>query len=412
MMVQALFGEIKGFLDKDFLFASFVPVLVFLASISATFAGVVGFDGSLGWIETFTVAQSTALVGVTFLGTVVFAYIVNSLRMVFLKLWTGAHGALTPLLLLGESWNQAKYAEADKAAYRVPEWKTIIDEFSSTLQKYYKEPGTSEVITDTELTDLLSKITGARLESIVSSDKAAAFLENTVLPAYKNFAWNDALNDVYQNLITVFETKAGEEQSNIISRRFRLDRRFGTKDTIRATTLGNIVESYNAYPFKRYGMEGEVFWPHLQHYVPEAFMKRISEQKIIFDFCLTMATLGVCYGFLAVVVGPFLSSNVWFWVILGVLVVVFSYAVYYRLAVFVATQYGDLIRASFDLFRWDLLKAFLKVEPSITTLPKEREVWMELSRLLAYGDPASIMFEASRTSRSSSSSLTPAGSKP
>lgn len=400
-MLQALFGEIKGFLDKDFLFASFVPSLVFLACIIATLGGVVGFDGSLAWIDTLSVAQSTATVAVTFLGTVVFAYIINSLRVVFLKLWAGAiKGPLTPLLLLGERWNRAKYDEEAKEAYRVPEWKSIIEGFADNVQKHYKEPDPNNVIPDDDLTDLRNKISAARLEGSVSSNDAKIFLHNSVLPVYNKFGWTDPLNDVYQKLIIVFEKKAGEEQIDIVNKRFRLDRRFGTKDSIRPTTLGNIVESYNAYPFKRYGMEGEIFWPHLQQYVPDTFMKRIFEQKIIFDFCLTMASLGVCYGFLAAIGGPLLWSNVWNWLTLGLIAVVFSYAVYYRLAVFVAIQYGDLIRASFDLFRRDLLMAFsLKVDPAATTLLKERAVWEELSRLLAYGDPVALTFEPPKTTK-------------
>lgn len=90
MMLQALFGEVKGFFDKDFLFASFIPTLVFLVSITATLAGMIGFEGSLGWVASLTVAQSTTLTGVVFLSTVVLAYIFNSLRVVFLKVWTGA----------------------------------------------------------------------------------------------------------------------------------------------------------------------------------------------------------------------------------------------------------------------------------------------------------------------------------
>lgn len=400
-MLQALFGEIKGFLDKDFLFASLVPSLVFLACIAATLGGVVGFDGSLGWIDTLTLAQSTALVGGSFLGTVVFAYIINSLRMVFLKLWAGAiKGPFTPLLLLGQCWNQAQYDEEAKLAYRVPEWKSIMDRFDDDMRQRYKEPDTRNLIPADELEDLRSKITNAGLDGTLSSKNAATFLKNTVLPVYQKFGWTDPLNGIYQKLVIVFEKKAGEEQREIIDKRFRLDRLFGTKDSIRGTTLGNIVESYNAYPFKRYGMEGDIFWPHLQHYVPEPFMKRVREQKIIFDFCLTMATLGVCYGLLAVVAGPLLWSNVLFWLVLGLFAIVFSYLIYYRLAVFVATQYGDLIRVSFDLFRRELLKAFsLKQNNATTTLSSEREVWEKLSRLLAYGDPVDLTFEAPKTTQ-------------
>jgi hypothetical protein len=74
--------------------------------------------------------------------------------------------------------------------------------------------------------------------------------------------------------------------------------------------------------------------------------------------------------------------------------------VYYRLAVSVATQYGDLIRASFDLFRHDLLKAFsVKFDPLNLSLSEEKEIWSKLSRLLVYGDASSLMFEIPRSAK-------------
>lgn len=90
----------------------------------------------------------------------------------------------------------------------------------------------------------------------------------------------------------------------------------------------------------------------------------------------------------------------------------FSYAVYYRLAVFVATQYGDLIRASFDLFRYDLLKGLSIKIDSTMPLSREREVWEELSRLLAYGDSVNVTFETSRMGLTLSRSSTTAPSPP
>lgn len=399
-MLQALFGEIKGFFDKDFLFASFLPSLVFLVSIAATLGGVVGFEGSLGWADSFTGLQSTAAVGVIFLGTVVFAYIVNSLRMVFLKLWAGGiKGLLTPLLHFGEQWHRTKFDMEVKASYRIPEWPRIVKNLEQAMRHAFRKTGTGPVIPDVELENLLNQISKADLNAL-NTQGTMSFLQGTVLPVYQKFVWSNELNDIYQLLHSSIQKKAGDEQFDIIKRRFRLDRLFGTKDTIRASALGNIVESYNAYPFKRYGMEGEIFWPHLQHFVPDDFLKRVREQRIVFDFCLTMATLGVFYGFLVVVGGPIFWSNVWYWLVLGLFAVVFSYTVYYRLAVFVATQYGDLIRSSFDLFRHKLLNGFsVKLDNPVITLLEERKIWEELSRLLAYGDPVALNFETSKPSQ-------------
>lgn len=316
-MLQALFSDIRGFLDKDFLFASLIPALVFLTSITATFVDVLGFDGILGWIDSLTPSQSTVLAGGSALGIIVFAYIVNSLRVIFLKVWAGAiKGPFTPLLSLCKHWNQTKYDEEAKSAYQIPQWRAITQQFDNDLRERYKAPTTDNSIPNIELETLEKTIRAAGVGSTMKADDTAVFIRNTILPAYNKFGWNDRLNDIYQTLASGFENKGLEEESNIIASRFYLDRQFGTKDTIRPTTLGNIVESYNVYPFKRYGMEGEVFWPHLQHYITEPFMKRIREQRIIFDFCLTMATLGVIYGLLVAAVGPLLLSHVWYWFLL------------------------------------------------------------------------------------------------
>jgi hypothetical protein len=345
---------------------------------------------------------------VVFLSTVVLAYIFNSLRVVFLKVWTGAiKTPIVPLLLLSQRWNEAKYDEEVKAAFRAPAWRGIIDRFDSALRQGYRKPEASNLIPDDKLRSLestlsrlQSQIFDARHDDASNREKIENLMNTDVLPYYRKFGWSDPLNGAYQNLISTLEKKAGEERSNIISRRFRLDRRYGTRDTIQPTTLGNVVESYNAYSFVRYGMEGEIFWPHLQQHIPGPFMKKIDEQKIIFDFCLTMATLGVSYGLLALVFGPLLWGNVRFWTILGLFAVGFSYVVYYKLAVSIATQYGDLIRASFDLFRHDLLKAFsVKFDRSNISLLEEKELWGKLSRLLVYKDPSDLVFEISSSTK-------------
>lgn len=394
-MIQALFGEIKNLLDKDFLLASFLPSLVFLAFIAVTLCDVLGFDGFIRWVESFGGEQITALLGAVFLGTVVFAYIINSLRMVFLKLWTGStRGPLAPLLRLGEQWNRTKYELAMKA-YSQSAWIEIPDRHRQRVQPLCKERNSQPEIPPAELNTLKEEIEMATREGpLRNPDTAEKFIEDKVLSVYKKYQWNDDVNVVDRELDRYLQKRLNDDQLEIRSKRLYLDRQFGTSDSIRGTALGNIVESYNTYPFLRYGMEGEIYWTHLQNYMPEAFLKRIREQKIIFDFCLTMATLGVGYGLLAFVVGPLLSSDTSYWLAIGLIAVLFSYVVYYRLAVFVATQYGDLIRASFDLFRGDLLKAFsVKLDKPITRIGQEREVWKKLNQLLIYSDSPDLTFE-------------------
>ncbi len=55
----------------------------------------------------------------------------------------------------------------------------------------------------------------------------------------------------------------------------------------------------------------------------------------------------------------------------------------FRLGVLVAGGVGDLVRASFDLFRLDLMTALSRPDPR--SLAEEREQWAQLSRLAVYG---------------------------
>src|SRR4029077_19840134 len=40
-----------------------------------------------------------------------------------------------------------------------------------------------------------------------------------------------------------------------------VDREYGVFETIHPTRLGNVIESYNFYSYKRYRIETEIFWP-------------------------------------------------------------------------------------------------------------------------------------------------------
>jgi hypothetical protein len=386
-MIQTIFGEIKGFLDKDFLLGSLLPSLVFIASIGGTLGGVFGLNGTLAWLDTWTSTQGTVVTFVGFVGVIVCAYIVYSLRLPFLKLWSGSiKGPLSPLVALGEHCNRRRYQADCESAHRVPEWQDVLDGLARELQRHWKTTG--------------SEISVAGLEAIkkamserTTEDKSTAsltksWLQDKIVPHFKECKWDERLNAIYNEIKGDLDYRAREEQAEINNRRFHLDRQFGPAVSIRATALGNVVESYNAYPYRRYMIEGEVFWPHLQQVINKDFMGRIKELRIILDFYLTMASLGVLYALLAALGGPWLWLNLQFWLLLAVIAVVMSYTVYYRLAVTAATQYGDMIRAGYDLYRKDLLKEFLKV---VEGIPKsyrdEIKEWENLSRLLVHGQP-------------------------
>jgi len=169
---------------------------------------------------------------------------------------------------------------------------------------------------------------------------------------------------------------------------FLLDRQYGTLDTVRSTELGNVVESYNQYSSKRYKMEAELFWSRLLVTIkPPEYLARVQEPRIALDFCLTMATLAAIYAWAALLVGPWLWFNQPLWGLLAGVGFIISF-LFYRLGIDCAYRLGEMVRASFDLFRLDLMAALGRPHP--LTLAQEQMQWEELSKLAVY--PTKIDF--------------------
>jgi hypothetical protein len=154
-------------------------------------------------------------------------------------------------------------------------------------------------------------------------------------------------------------------------------------ETIKPTKLGNIIESYNQYSFKRYKIEAEIFWPRLQRVIKPEYLKLVEEPKILLDFSLAMASLGFLYGFLALLVGPWLFFSLRFWLTLAFLGFLSGFCSY-RLSISAANSLGEMIRASFDLFRLDLMEALELPHPA--SFRVEQKQWEEFSKLTVYGE--------------------------
>lgn len=384
-MIKALLGKIEGLFDKDFLFASFLPSLVFLGAVAATLAGVVGFDAAGAWIEGWTATQTAMVPVAAGVGVVVFAYILHGLRAVLLGLWSGMIGGpLVPFFRLGEEFSRWRYRKLRERAFGRAVWDGVFAWFHAEVKPHWNSA--KPAMPDTEYEALLRTVEG--LHDGMEIAEVKNLMARHVVDSFKRYSGMGRLEDAYQTVRAKIEEWENRERASLATERARLDRRFGTPDSIRATALGNVVESYNAYPFKRYSMEGEVFWPHLQHVMKDVakadFLTTIQDFRILLDFCLTMASLGVLYGVLAALGGPWLWLDARFWGIIAVVAFLVSYGIYYRVAVFVAMQYGDLIRASFDLFRLQLLYALWRKHPAMRSV--ELEIWKQISQLLVFGE--------------------------
>jgi len=126
----------------------------------------------------------------------------------------------------------------------------------------------------------------------------------------------------------------------------------------------------------------------------------MGDQKTLLDFALTMATLSIVYSLSCVVLGPWIGYRPLLWAALAILGCLLA-TLFYNLAISAAANYGDFLRAAFDLHRLKLMQALERPRP--ISIVSERKQWRELSKLAVYADPADFDLRAESGSSDSES---------
>ncbi len=146
------------------------------------------------------------------------------------------------------------------------------------------------------------------------------------------------------------------------------------------TRLGNVLRASEYYPITAYGMDAVFWWPRLIPLLPDAVQKGIEDALTPLLALLNLATL---IGLVAVGGAIYLWRNqVGGWQVpvavlaVGLLLARLSYLG----AVAQARGYGQQIRASIDLYRFDLLKVLHQPLPA--SPQEERALWERLAAWL------------------------------
>jgi hypothetical protein len=379
-VINTLLGRISGFFDKEYLFASFLPSLIFLPLIALTFSLVVGIDTVFDWIDAWTAIQKSTASAAASLVVVIFAYILHALRSDFIRFWSGDSSfpfyLLRGFFRLGKCCQERRFNLLRASAREFSPWRDVLDHFEKEVKKKW-QPVKNDLPDETrsELLGILSM-----LHEGMSPDTVKEQLQ-PVIEAFDKYSGND-LKDIYGEIKTALADFDRKKDMQIKTDTAILDGRFGDIAAIKPTTIGNVIESYNYYAYKRYNIEVEIFWPRLCSVIKPEFMANVREPKIILEFSVTMASLSALYGLGVFIIGPWLWYNPPL-IAAGVVFSAFVAALFYRLGVEAACQYGEMVRSSFDLFRLDLMEALGRPRPG--TWQEERKQWEELSRLTSYG---------------------------
>jgi hypothetical protein len=162
--------------------------------------------------------------------------------------------------------------------------------------------------------------------------------------------------------------------------------------TIVGTRMGNIAESVRGYAQGRYAMNLDFFWTRLQKVLQSdnTFYKTVQDAKTQLDFAVSMWWLTVISTVLWIVLLPFVAKG---WLpLLGAAIAgpLLAY-IWYIVALQNYRSFGDLLRSSIDLFRFELLKTFKISLPS--DVEAERQICDQLKRKLSYGEEVLIGYK-------------------
>lgn len=380
-MIDTLLNALGGFLNRAFMFASFLPALLFISANVLFIVLMIGPGSVAVWYGALDGVYLTLLPFALFLGTFVLAYVFASLRGPTLLLWSGRLVWIPFLTRRLIDYNRERYLKLRAVQFEEDRWSHQAEELREKIDPVWDD-GEGKSDLDATGRRKMRRIMAA----VAAMDNPGWFskiLEDQIVPFFSRYKASQ-LSEIYQFVNETLLRRSEKVDTGIDASRIQFDLDYGSYARIRPTRLGNIVESYNDYPDSRYGMSGVLFWPRLVQVTPESYNTVIQDKKAYLDFSLAMANSATVTAVLIPAYGPWLNGDVpgYIWFIASLLAAIVA-GLSYEMAVPAAKEFGNTLRAACDLFRLDLMDALNRPRPE--NLEAERGQWTELHQLAAYG---------------------------
>lgn len=168
------------------------------------------------------------------------------------------------------------------------------------------------------------------------------------------------------------------------------------REHIAPTKLGNVMAAFEAYPGRRYGIDGVYLWPRILPILDaKGYAPFVDREKEGLDFFLNFAVLSsvlavelVTLRLLLALQPDLLGSSSrrilsWSAAIAGCLAYLF-----YRATIANALNWGETIKTAFDLYRYALAEQ-LHLKP-FRSKRGETEMWYDLSSFIRGGTDESF----------------------
>jgi hypothetical protein len=202
------------------------------------------------------------------------------------------------------------------------------------------------------------------------------------IPAELNAKW-----DEFINLLTYAKRRLDLE---IVEKTYKRLRRWG-QSGIKPTELGNLAQATAAYGMLRYGFSVEFGWSRLQQVLQKeaAIIGPMQDVKANFDSVITLFWLiaVTTVGWELYLVTQF-SLGMFLLVAIGGGL---ACELLYRTAVTSYGAFGDLLRSSIDLFRFNLLTALHLPLPE--GRHEEEAMWLRLRKQIEFGEAADLRYD-------------------
>jgi hypothetical protein len=151
------------------------------------------------------------------------------------------------------------------------------------------------------------------------------------------------------------------------------------------TRIGNILRASEIYALNRYGINSISIWTRLSPILENKAMVALEYSRTTLDSMLLMSVLAATFTLIWCPILAIFTNN---WVLFLLCALGWPLAwLSYHNAVQRAPDYSEQLKAIFDLYRHDLLKALNRAIPE--DAEAERTEWLELSDFFEYNVPLS-----------------------
>jgi len=161
-------------------------------------------------------------------------------------------------------------------------------------------------------------------------------------------------------------------------------------DAVLPTRLGNVIRSFESYPWRQYKMRAIALWPRLAVLLDESYAGLIDDAKSSLDFMLNASLLCSVLAALtatAYLVFPAGLATARVLVPLAAELAVLCGLSYffYLAAIPRANAWGVMVKGAFDLFRGKLLESLgYRFQPG--SLDEEKTLWSQISNRIILSD--------------------------